>query len=78
MANKNIIDNLIKLSELYKKDSNLKFKYSAINKAVYYIKQYNYPITSGKYAKDNLPNIGEGISKRIDEIISLIISTTNI
>lgn len=67
--NQPIINNLTDLASLYKKDSKLKFKYAAINKALSYIKQYQYPIISGQYAKNNLPNIGDGIARRIDEII---------
>ena len=69
MMNTNIIQCLYNLAAIYKIDSKLKFKYAAINKALAYIKQYPYPITSGKYAREHLPNIGEGIARRIDEII---------
>lgn len=67
--NSDIILNLENLASFYKKDSKLKFKYNAINKALVHIKQYPYKITSGKYAKDNISNIGTGIANRIDEII---------
>lgn len=70
MINQKIVDELTKLAELYKQDSSLKFKYSAINKAIVYIKQYPYEIKSGEYAKENISNIGKGIAERIDEIIS--------
>lgn len=68
-SNQLIIQNLTELLNHYKNDSKLKFKYAAINKALTYIKKYQYPITSGNYAKEHLPNIGDGIAKRIDEII---------
>lgn len=67
--NQKIIEKLEQLLALYKKDSKLKFKYAAINKALGYIKNYPYQITSGECAKKNLPNIGPGIAKRIDEIL---------
>ena len=67
--NQLIIQNLTDLLQHYKNDSKLKFKYAAINKALAYIKQYQYPIKSGNYAREHLPNIGDGIAKRIDEII---------
>lgn len=67
--NNTIINNLEQLANLYKKDPKLKFKVSAINKALSYIKNYPYSITSGQYAREHLPSIGDGISKRIDEII---------
>jgi len=67
--NQLIIQNLTDLLQHYKNDSKLKFKYAAINKALAYIKLYQYPIKSGNYAKEHLPNIGDGIAKRIDEII---------
>ena len=66
-----IIQKLSDLTELYKKDPEKKFKFkvAAINKALASIKQYKYTITSGQYATENLPHIGEGIAKRIDEIL---------
>lgn len=67
--NKNIIDKLSQLYNIYNKDSKLKFKSIAISKALSHIKQYPENITSGNYAKKNISNIGVGISKRIDEII---------
>lgn len=67
--NQNIIERLNDLVLLYKKDPKLKFKYSAIEKALSYIKNYPHLITSGDYAKKNLPNIGTGIARRIDEIL---------
>lgn len=68
--NKIIIDKLTLLCDFYKKDTKLKFKYNAIQKALSYIKQYEYPITSGSFAKKNIQYIGDGISKRIDEILN--------
>ena len=68
--NKLIISKLTELSDLYKKDPSLKFKYNAITKALSYIKQYEYNIVSGKYAIEHIPNIGTGIAKRIDEILA--------
>jgi DNA polymerase/3'-5' exonuclease PolX len=67
--NLQIINNLEQLVLHYKKDSKLKFKVNAINKALSYIKKYPYQITSGKYAMEHLPSIGKGIAGRIDEII---------
>lgn len=69
MNNHTIINNLELLVNYYNTDKKLKFKALAINKALSYIKKYPYKITSGKYAKENLPSIGDGISRRIDEII---------
>jgi DNA polymerase beta len=67
--NQIIIQKLTELLYHYKNDSKLKFKYIAINKALSYIKAYEYPIKSGKYAKEHIANIGDGIANRIDEII---------
>ena len=67
--NLKIINNLEQLVLHYKKDSKLKFKVNAINKALSYIKKYPYQITSGQYAMEHLPSIGKGIAGRIDEII---------
>jgi DNA polymerase/3'-5' exonuclease PolX len=68
--NSQIIDILTRLANHYKKDINLKFKYNAINKALVAIKSYPKKITSGDDARKNIPNIGEGIAKRIDEILA--------
>jgi len=67
--NQLIIKNLSDLVDLYKKDPKFKFKVNAINKALVYIKEYKYPIQSGQYAKENLSHIGDGIARRIDEIL---------
>ena len=67
--NQTIVNKLTELANYYSTDSKLKFKYSAINKALYEIKQYPNVITSGKNAKENIAHIGEGIAKRIDEIL---------
>ncbi len=68
--NFNLIQKLSNLADLYKLDSKLKFKLAAINKALVYINVYPLPIISGTYAKQHLPSIGDGIAKRIDEIIT--------
>ena len=70
MSNQLILEKLNLLATQYKKDPSLKFKYSALVKAIRHITQYPYAITSGKMAKENLPNIGDGISRRIDEILT--------
>jgi len=69
-TNQLIINKLTELSNFYKMDSNMKFKYAALNKALHEIKQYPNIIKSGKDAKEHIKHIGEGISKRIDEILS--------
>ena len=69
-SNEIILKNLNLLATEYKKDTTLKFKYNALQKAIYYISQYPHPIISGSYAKKDISNIGEGIAKRIDEILN--------
>jgi len=66
-ANKQIINCFKQLSKQYG-CSGLKWKKRAIDKALKTINKYDNIIISGTHAKQ-LDNIGEGIAKRIDEII---------
>jgi|TARA_B110000858_G_scaffold161378_1_gene185944 DNA polymerase beta len=65
--NKKIIDCFKLLSKHYECNG-LKWKKRAIDKAIKILNKYNDVIISGAHAKQ-LDNIGEGIAKRIDEII---------
>ncbi len=64
-----IVDKLSLLASLYKQDPELIFKYNAIRKAIDSINKYDAAIISGKQAKKDIPNIGTGIARRIDEIL---------
>ena len=66
--NQFIISGLEYHLELEKKDGNT-FKIRAIQNAIYKIKKYEFEITSGEYAKDNINGIGNGIAKRINTIL---------
>lgn len=68
--NELILSKLADLAAQYKHDPKLKFKVSALYKAMTNIKYYDKNITSGADARKNIENIGEGIARRIDEIIN--------
>ena len=69
--NQFIISGLEYNLELEKKDGNT-FKIRAIQNAIYKIKNFEFKITSGKFAKENISGIGNGIAKRIDIILENI------
>ncbi len=65
-----IVDVLKKQAVEYKKDSSKRWKLKALNKAIKNIEVFTEVIISGDYAKKNISGIGDGLSKRIDEILS--------
>ena len=69
--NQTIIHHLTELVEQIKREEEpkWKFKVKQYNNAIKKIKQYPKTIESGKEARENIEGIGEGISKRIDELI---------
>lgn len=67
--NQQILSILTQLSKQYQKDSTLKFKFIALQKAIKNIEKYDKQIASGTDAMTNVGNIGKGIADRIDEII---------
>lgn len=69
-SNDLIIKKLSELSQIYSFDKSKKFKKNAIDNALNEIKLHKNKINSGKYAQKNIKKIGEGISKRIDEILT--------
>lgn len=52
-----------------KKRKQMEFSSSAIQKGIKLISEWEEPIPDGSYAKNNIKGVGEGIAKRIDEII---------
>lgn len=68
--NQLIIERLTELTNCYRQDPKLKFKVRAFNCALVNIKNCDCQIRNGKHAKDEIPNIGDGIAKRIDEILN--------
>jgi len=72
-----IIQELQKEANTYKNDKSKIFKYKALLKAIQSIQKFDKPIESGNFAKQNLENIGNGISRRIDKIISEHTTITN-
>ena len=67
--NKNIIDNLDKLLQIYEQLPDKKFQLRALKNALYNIKKYEKEIVNGLQAKREISHIGSGLEKRIDEII---------
>jgi len=69
-SNQQIITLLSELAECYKKDYKLKIKYKAINAAVNNIRKFPDAILSGEDALTKINGIGDGIAKRINEILT--------
>lgn len=65
--NQVILDKLTQLASFIKQSD--KFRHKALLTAIENIKAYSKQITSGKQARDEIPHIGDGIAKRIDEIL---------
>jgi DNA polymerase beta len=70
MNNILIINKLTELLKEYENNTSLIWKKNALSKALYNIKTHDGIIISGDYAKKNIKLIGNGIAKRIDEILS--------
>lgn len=68
--NQQIISQLEALAEIYQKQAGQKFRYQALQKAIFYIRQYPHAITSGKEAQAQIEHVGAGIARRIDEILT--------
>jgi len=79
--NKLIIDKLTDQLILYKKDKSKKWKAIALQKAISNLKDVNFEIKNSNDVKD-IKGIGNGILKRIDEILNTgtleDLSTTNV
>jgi len=70
MNNILIINKLTELLHEYENNISLVWKKNALNRALYNIKKYDGNIISGDFAKKNIKLVGDGIAKRIDEILS--------
>ena len=68
--NQTIINNLQLLSQQYTVNNANKWKIAALKKAINSLKSYDKEIISGEQIKNEIKGIGEGISKRVDEILA--------